>query len=73
MQRQPRRRLILGLSGLIILGVSAALLLPLSPRGRFRTPEIGSQADAYFELAMASSRWWCGPARAVDPERSSAI
>src|SRR5437773_8388577 len=51
MQRKQKRRLLLGLAGLVILGICAAFLFPLAPHGRFRAPEIGSDADAYFELA----------------------
>ncbi len=44
-------RIIITGATLVIISAAGAFLVPLPPYGRFSTPGIGNQADAYFEAA----------------------
>jgi hypothetical protein len=35
----------------LVVGLLAAAFLPIPPHGRFSTPQVGNEADAYFEAA----------------------
>src|SRR6266496_2888832 len=51
MNRRRARRLLPWVSLALVVVICALIATGLPPHGRFRTPEIGSDADAYFELA----------------------
>jgi hypothetical protein len=72
MHGKRTRRILLGLTALVFLVVCATFLLPLPPYGRFLVPQIGSDADAYLELAdgKVSLVVWTGESgRSGDQQR----